>query len=166
MGCDIHFFVEKRSKGALRQESLNKILETEEEVKDEWVTADTWIPNPVFPEYSKNPIQISSQFYTGRNYYLFGILADVRFSCPKTIVPKRGIPDNASNEVRSEYESWGSDAHSCTWATLTELINADWDYYDSLVENGTLNSFKETLNRLKEISNNTDNVRCVFWFDN
>ena len=166
MGCDIHFFVEKRSKGALRQESLNKILETEEEVKDEWVTADTWIPNPDFPEYSKNPIQISSHFYRGRNYHLFGVLADVRFDCPKPIAAGRGLPDNLSEEVKNEYKSWGGDAHSCTWASLTELVNADWDYYDSLVEKGYLDSFKNTLNKLKEISNNTDNVRCVFWFDN
>lgn len=166
MGCDIHFFVEKRSKSSLRQESLNKILETEGDIKDEWVTADTWIPNPDFPEYSKNPIQISSHFYRGRNYHLFGVLADVRFDCPKPIAAGRGLPDNLSEEVKNEYKSWGGDAHSCTWASLTELVNADWDYYDSLVEKGALDYFKGVLNTLKEISNNTDNVRCVFWFDN
>lgn len=135
-------------------------------MKDEWVTADTWVKNPDFPKYAINPIQISSYFYSARNYRLFGVLADVRFDCPKPIVPKRGLPDNVSNEVRSEYEAWGPDAHSCSWATLTELINADWDYYDKLVERGSLSSFKETLNKLKELSNNTDNIRCIFWFDN
>ncbi len=76
----------------------------------------------------------------GRNYDLFGMLADVRNGVGFAGVdmgdgfvpvlgrgePTRGVPDDASPEYRSEVESWECDGHSHSWLTLAELKAYDW----------------------------------------
>lgn len=76
----------------------------------------------------------------GRNYDLFGMLADVRngrgFAGVDTgdgfvpilgrESPTRGIPLDASPEYAAEVENWGGDGHSHSWLTLAELKAYDW----------------------------------------
>lgn len=56
MGCDIHFYVEKRINGI-------------------WQTADKWSADL---DDDRPYVDYDDRFYRDRNYDLFGILADVR----------------------------------------------------------------------------------------
>jgi len=96
----------------------------------------------------------------------------VLWNCPKVISYPKGFPDNASEEVKLMYEGYGSDAHSASYLTLTEILNYDWSYWDEFDmgdgEKGgdELKVFKSSIERMKLVSDNPDNVRIVFWFDN
>jgi hypothetical protein len=148
MGCDIHFFVEKKSTQFKRQESLNKIFEESDPLPD-----DKW----------ELVSRDDDDFYGSRNYALFGTLADVRRT-PKNgpISEPRGFPDDTSEDLNIIYKGWGWDAHTPSYFSLTELINVDWTKYDDV----HINEFMNAIEKMKKIDQNTDNVRCVFWFDN
>lgn len=117
MGCDIHFYVEKRIDGR-------------------WVTGDTWTPD----KYSDTPgalcLEHSNRLYSERHYDLFSILADVRngrgFAGVETgmgfvpIFPPRGVPADACPEYAQEVERWDGDGHSHSWLTLQEILQFDW----------------------------------------
>lgn len=99
MGCDIHLHVEKKVNG-------------------KWV-------------------EVPDVGYDNRNYKVFAILANVRngygfAGCPtgrgfKSISEPKGLPDDASKEVKEHSESWGVDGHSHSYLTLKELEAYDWD---------------------------------------
>ena len=116
MGCDIHLYVEKRVGG-------------------KWVTADTWeLDKDYDPPAMVVPYE--KRFYTGRNYNLFAMLADVRngrgFAGIKTgegfnpIHEPKGLPDDISVEVGREAVRWAGDGHSHSWLTIRELLEYDW----------------------------------------
>ena len=122
MGCDIHFYVERRVDGR-------------------WVSADTWTPNKYYKpgeDDGERPFEVAyeNRFYRGRNYDLFAMLADVRngrgFGGVKTgegfipICAPRGLPDDVSDEVRAERAAWDCDGHSDSWLTVAELNAYDW----------------------------------------
>ena len=79
----------------------------------------------------------SEEFWEGRSYDLFAILANVRngrgFAGCKTgdgFVPMtddRGIPEDVSAEGREYLDSYGGDGHSHTYMTLAEILSYDWD---------------------------------------
>ena len=94
MGCDIHMFVEKR-------------------VKNSWVNCD---------HYKKQGDGYQRvKLYGTRNYTVFGHLAKVRKEGNKYTPDPKGIPHDTCPLIRSEFESWGSDAHSASHFTLEEL---------------------------------------------
>lgn len=132
MGCDIHIFVEKKEnnewkpvKGVnmpdyyyyqQRAREGNKWAEQEfERIKDGHYK--DWI-------------------YSGRNYNLFSILADVRNGYGfagiitggrfNVIKEPQGLPDDVSNLVKNDYEEWGCDAHSASYLTLNDLLKFNW----------------------------------------
>lgn len=115
MGCDIHFYVEKK-----QADGTWKAQGTFEKDEDE----SGWIS------------QSSGCLYSGRNYNLFSILADVRngygFAGVKTgegfkpISEPRGVPDDASPEYKAIVEQWDSDGHSHSYHTLRQLLDFDW----------------------------------------
>lgn len=116
MGCDIHFYVEKK-----QPDGTWKIHgEFTREVEDE----HTWLSQDGRPLYS------------GRSYNLFAILADVRngrgFAGIKTgdgfnpISEPRGVPDDASPEYKEIVEQWDGDGHSHSHHTLRQLLDYDW----------------------------------------
>ena len=119
MGCDIHAYAEiKRSYG-------------NEEVA--WYCCETFQLNPYY-FYKKNKgesvegeaMYIHSPLYFGRNYALFEALAGVRGEMENCIFDFKGhIPDDCSGFIRSEYEQWQADAHSPSYITLKELVEAD-----------------------------------------
>lgn len=112
MGCDIHFFVEKKVDGIWQ---LQGEIETNED-------GDIRYSGP--------------EFYDGRNYNLFAILADVRngrgFAGVKTgegfnpIDDARGVPEDASENYKRLVDAWEGDGHSHSYFTLRELLNYDW----------------------------------------
>lgn len=117
MGCDIHFFVEKRVEG-------------------KWVSADKWEIDKDDDEPRQPRVPWEQSFYHSRNYNLFAILADVRngrgFAGVKTgegfnpISPPRGLPDDVSPEVGKEAVRWAGDGHSHSFLTVEELLDYDW----------------------------------------
>lgn len=105
MGCDIHFYVEKKNP------------------EGKWESADTWKR-----EYGMLDVPNEKAFYDGRNYDLFGMLADVRNGTHgEEYTPisndLKGVPADAS----AGYKKAGEDGHSHTWYLLSELLAYDWE---------------------------------------
>ena len=82
MGCDIHSYVEYRDKAS-----------------------GLWKMVRIYVPYRWEPERLGLvEPYNGRNYERFSLLAGVRgFATP--ISEPRGIPQDASDGVRCEYES-------------------------------------------------------------
>ena len=118
MGCDIHFYVEKRNAESGKWELVDELVR-EGEGDESWVSTD----------YHKS-------FYNGRNYNLFAILADVRngrgFAGIKTgegfnpISDPRGVPEDASEGYKELVECWDGDGHSHSFHTIRQLLDYDW----------------------------------------
>jgi hypothetical protein len=121
----------------------------------------------------------------GRNYGIFGFLADVRnYSHSPVISEPRGLPEDVSDAVR-DADDW-SDHHSHSWLTLAELLAYDYEqvFWDRRItrdgngaalagegegEHLTLRAFLgewffKELDRLRTFGDPED-VRLVFWFD-
>lgn len=123
MGTDIHFYVEKQ---------------VYREQKSVWTSADQWKPNEYAGEEGEPPLAFDykSSFYSGRNYNLFAILANVRnghgfAGCDTgngfvSIGEPRGLPADVSEQTKAESDSMGIDGHSHSWFTVAELLAYDW----------------------------------------
>jgi len=149
MGCDIHLFAEKK-------------------VNDKWVSIDKYTKNPDFGEYDNREfvIERENQVYRGRNYNLFCALAGVRsfhFSgTPSMVSEPKGLPEDCCEEIKKESALYGSDGHSHSWNTLAELEAFNWDEYGK-----TCDEFRSRVfPKLKEASEDPNNVRIVYFFDN
>ena len=111
MGCDIHFYTERRNTVTGQWEFVGEVIR-----EGDWVTANS--------------------LYDGRNYNLFAILANVRngrgFAGVKTgegfepISFPRGVPPDASAEYKSLSDQMDGDGHSHSYLTLRELLDYDW----------------------------------------
>lgn len=114
---------------------------------------------------------VSSEFYEDRNYFLFAVLADVRngYDIEPLSQPK-GIPEDSCYPIKYIVDQWRGDGYSHSYFTLKEILEVDCDKYCTKLpevdRTNWLDGFKETLNDLKELDNNPENVRCVFFFDN
>lgn len=123
MGCDIHFYVERRVDGV-------------------WITADKWTKAQYESEGDTLRVNYSDSFYHERNYNLFAILADVRngrgFAGVPTgegfnpIASPKGIPEDACVEYLKEVERWDGDGHSHSYFTVAELMAYDWTQTSTL----------------------------------
>jgi hypothetical protein len=103
-----------------------------------WVSADRWTPNKYADDECEPPVRVEyeDRIYSGRNYSLFAILADVRngrgFAGCDTgdgFVPiddPRGIPDDVSDSVKADADRWDADGHSHSWLTVAEMLAYDW----------------------------------------
>ena len=100
MGCDIHLYREKKINGV-------------------WVTADKWSD----PYDEGMIVDYDDRAFTGRNYDLFGFLADVRRDIPGGFEP-RGTPEDVCDLLAKEIESWDGDGHSHSYLHLQELKDA------------------------------------------
>lgn len=104
MGTDIHLVVEKRQPdGSWRR------------AEEKRPTTDKWDDHPLTRE----------DWYSERNYTLFGVLAGVRgYDIPKIAEP-RGLPDNIDREEDANYDIGD---HTYSWLTVQELYDYDWSY--------------------------------------
>lgn len=126
MGCDIHLYVEKRNADGT------------------WVAVDKFVRDEADEPGEKGRLGVDyrTQIYSGRNYNLFAMLADVRngrgFAGIKTgegfvpIAEPRGVPDDASPEFKEIVEQWGCDGHSHSHHTLRQLLDYDWPQVSNL----------------------------------
>ena len=176
MGCDIHFFVERYTNepdtsngpkdiSEFRQERINNIIDGTDNIY-RWISADNWTLEkyPNEPEYWS-----ADEIYTGRNYWLFYLLADVRYG-PDWCEPHepRGVPADASYAYKKILERWEGDGHSHSYFTLKELLEMSSGPYsgDELWEKMQSPDFLESIEIMKKIDEDPNNVRCVFFFDN
>ncbi len=165
MGCDIHFYVERwtssnnyegpKDLSEDREQKLNEVLE-DKPTHFRWVSADKWGKKDDTWSVGWN-----DQYYGSRNYALFSILADVRGN-EKPLDEPRGIPDDVSTGYKYVCDAWDSDGHSHSYFTLEELLQVDWSKYKEYY----VSEFLETIEDMKEIDEDTSNVRCCFFFDN
>ena len=178
MGCDIHFYTEKFTDEdqvsgpcvdlqKVREENINLLLNEEKKEKKEkkWISVDEWeFIKDIWSNGNGEEIDDSywnnSEYYHGRNYAVFSILANVRNYGDSFGYDPKGIPDDASDSYSYMLDRWKGDYHSPSYFTLTELIEMNWDRFDYVEE------FKGTIEKMKEIDDNYDNVRCCFFFDN
>lgn len=115
MGCDIHMFVESKSKDGKYWFKAGK------EFKDSYF-------DPKKPMSDYNEIT-TDEPYQGRNYSLFALLADVRNDHDLTPLSEpKGLPKDVSEEIKEKAEEWGGDGHSHSYFTLQELLDIDWDF--------------------------------------
>lgn len=147
MGCDITGFLEIRGDNFSRWDKLAL--------------------------YRVNPISCSIEEvepFNGRNYILFGVLADIRYNSEYgPIVPFRGIPKDASYEVLLKWDEERRYCHSPSWVTLEELENAVKDNRRNDQEKASLSNLINGINFMLSATYNyplASNVRYVFWFDN
>ncbi len=120
MGCDIHFYVERKVNGA-------------------WESADEW---KLDTDDEPPRERVASEYYGDRNYNLFAILADVRNGRGfaglvtgegfKPISTPKGLPEDASAKVKAESDAWNGDGHSHSWHTLSDLLAYDWTQWTGL----------------------------------
>lgn len=125
MGCDIHMFVEVK-KGN-NWEKVGKIFDYPyyDSAKESKIDEDG---------YEWNPKKIDNP-YTGRNYDLFALLADVRnghgFAGCDTgnpITPlsmPKGLPKDISIGIKKESDLCDGDGHSHSWFLIEELLKID-----------------------------------------
>lgn len=170
MGCDIHMYVEYRREGGTT-----------------WFNGDLfYIGDPTDPNCEKERVAL----WVDRCYSLFAVLANVRNDGTrhagfyKYISAPKGLPEDVTPYVKSEYEWWGIDAHHCSYLTARELV-------DFRAKHRPINSFggdilEPLLDRLKRRADELDviydfqwdkpmdvrtynklqDIRIVFWFDN
>lgn len=102
-------------------------------------------------------ISLDVVYPVGRDYSAFGYLFGVRKVFTQLVAAKRGIPEDASTQIRSAAtHSTGFYAHS--WITWQELKSSGWQY--SIYWEPTMKVF-EILAHLY----GDENVRLVVWFE-
>ena len=113
MGCDIHIFLERKN-------------------KDKWEDANLYQQNYyTHPDDAEEKTFDRLDCYNGRNYNLFAALADVRnYGHIRPICKPRGLPRDASGHASKELKNWGCDAHTVSYFTLKELLDARSSYQE------------------------------------
>ena len=155
MGCDIHSYAEKKVNG--KWEKVGEVF-----------PMDEWDRNYYKKDFNDSP-------FDWRSYPMFWFLADVRnYSNSEYLSEAKGLPDDISKEVQEKADDWEGDGHSHSWLSVKELLDFDYDktfFYDLEKETETYTSFLgkhffDDLEILKNLDENPENVRVVFWFDN
>lgn len=100
-------------------------------------------------------------------YPFYGLLLDgARASWPWSFA-QRGMPTDVSTEVRSVCDSFGFEAYGHSHLTLRELV----EKYLELMVSGSeakelMGYLRQLIDCLTNYSENHNDVRIVFWFDN
>lgn len=112
MGTDIVHFVERRKDAGSPWEACGRHVEVR------------YRDGSVGTRYEADP-----DICIGRNYFLFGVLADVRRSLPLGPIDwPRGFPDDVSDIVRQELEEgWKDATFNGSWLTVAEIMTYDWE---------------------------------------
>lgn len=168
MGCDIHMYVEYKNNGGSDAE---------------WRCGDYF---HMFDPLSTDSKPTRIELYGERDYDLFAVLANVRnYEHIDYIEDPKGLPRDATEFVTREYSTWGFDAHSCSYFTLRELIDYDYEHdprdsFGHYILKKLIDRLKrraDELNLIWDFERNgssgrekaldkSNNIRIVFWFDN
>lgn len=134
MGCDIHMVVQVRQRDEIGRELWSTVLPPAWWPRDEW--AARWIVEHTvaLPDAYAAAMLAGKlrDWYSGRDYTLFGILANVRNPTPDAIAPDRGLPDGFEVNADGEHDMWPARSvwmgdHSFTWMTWREVQAYPWD---------------------------------------
>lgn len=159
MGCDIHIYTEVKKEGKWGAIQVPNGWKKYLEGCLERAKAENNQDNIEY--YTKRiyeePDKVYEGIYSGRNYDLFAILANVRngygfAGCDtgdgfKPISLPKGLPEDLSDTVMREAEDW--DGHSHSFHTLQDLLDYDWKketQHRGWVEEETYKNFKATGN--------------------
>lgn len=170
MGCNIHCRFERRNPDGTWESVLNTKPTTDDLQRHKWECEDARAEGKPDPAMFRR--------YTGRDYRLFAMLADVRNDGSITpIAPtERGVPADASVEYLRLVEQWGVDGHSHTWVTMEEVFDQTWHRRtfkgDSYTPEGA--TYLSVVERfvalcwdvLMEHRVTPQNLRLVMFFDN
>ena len=152
MGCDIHTHIEMQASDGT------------------WHRAEDVITNPYYEPgetYPGNNPETYEEWYDGRNYGLFSVLAGVRGYGPPIIEP-RGLPDDIGESVKEEWGE-GMDWHTPHWYILDELeanlhmLNDNEVYGQQFIDDVIVRMRKVAD---EELDGDGDKIRIVLWFDN
>ncbi|WPH57762.1 hypothetical protein [Mycobacterium phage WXIN] len=122
MGCDVHMLAEVKIGG--KWETVGRAFESDYHNPKRPNTISAWDDDE---DWERNA-RLSTEPYSGRNYYLFAALADVRNGKGvKPIAEPRGLPADVSLYARRRSDRMGCDGHSHSWLSLAELTAYDWD---------------------------------------
>ncbi|MFB6616313.1 hypothetical protein ACIGFK_07635 [Streptomyces sp. NPDC085524] len=94
--------------------------------------------------------------YNGRSYLAFGCLFGVRDSTFRPLAADRGLPPDASPEVRARGEDWDFGASWITWA---ELLATDWEETATEVDDCVLEYRRDAEGAWKAYGRNTNLTR-------
>lgn len=158
MGCDIHSMIERRAVKPHPREDPNL---NEEDAYWGW-----WI-NSGDPDID-------------RCYELFEILAGVRGSPQRAISKPRGIPSDATPQMKAWYFAWKEDAHSASYVTLAEIASYTNSPAFKEVSEYTKGEIKKIIKEMRRHMKgmptiegiggrrikDENTVRLVFFFDN
>lgn len=151
MGADIHAYIERRNPETNKWEELGLYRKDDEEF------------NQV-------------DFYDGRDYELFSILAGVR-GWHEPLVMRRGVPDDMSDTVAKRYYEYRDSWHSATWYDYCELLAYANSNNDNVIEviddtgekynllSGFMQCVNFVLNAYHKWYPNPNEVRIIMWFD-
>jgi len=155
MGCDIHTNIEYRK-------PVNS--------KPVWTDGNEYGPNEDFGAYPEaSEFMQINEICGNRDYQLFAVLANVRNYYEDQITPlsqPRGIPTDSCEAIKAKHECWDCDAHSTSYYTLAELVQAlpNYPILQELVD-ALLERYKVLLPQDAPLITYND-LRFVFWFDN
>lgn len=173
MGCDIHVFVERCVAGTWE---LVPAPTTGFDATNNEASYNYSGPHPYRWVYKRHPDNVAYELYgTGenavvedcwlaewfsdRNYWLFGMLAGVRSWEHEPVVDPRGIPIDASPEIRRQWSEFGE--HTPSWLTLAEL---QFYFATHLAYSDAAGRFPEFMQELAEYGD-PEKIRIVFYFD-
>jgi len=145
MGCDIHTMVERYNPKTGKWKDM----------------AGTW----GWVEYSDGD-RYPMELYGGRNYKLFGYLAEVRDEGYDDNSVAKGFPDDCSKRAKGWEED--IDLHSHTYFTLSELLA--WKLFfeeDTEIREEVSQFYTQVVPALLGIcTGSPDDVRILICFDN
>lgn len=146
MGCDIHAFRERR------------------------LADGTWhcLEEGEFETYGGEEHYSLDSLNVGRDYTLFGLLAEVRREVPLAWAD-RGLPDDVSQPVKDDSDRWDCDGHTHSWLSLPELKEKQAELMLAGFEHvGIVRESLAHFIRHLEFPEGTapEDCRVVFWFDN
>lgn len=177
MGCDIHWVLEQKhgDKWIGIRSNGTPSSSTSQELYN-WLSGEST---------DVNPYKHESEFWDGRSYSFFAKLAGVRGEGPDP----NGVPDDASDMSVAFIERWGSDGHSHGHLPaidfVTRYLLTEYEYHqehgdvdvqkrrDGLAKLFALRiedpvKFEVTVMNMVDRwwSDDTPQMRFVFWFDN
>lgn len=164
MGADIHLYVEKK----LKNGEWAFVRDLNETINGEGLRP-----------WGDDEGKVIGGFWklSGRNYTLFAKLASVRGVGGKA----KGLPHDVSDLIYEEHEAWGSDAHSASWSTPLEFMEAYIDatqwhseteheelskYVQMRIKEGTERSLEVFMRDMCSLDMDRGEYRFVYWFDN
>ncbi|EJW19182.1 hypothetical protein M5X00_17335 [Paenibacillus alvei] len=146
MGCDIHLFVERKGDDGLwravmgvNEPKIEELRSYIQKDKERGVTTVYWETR-----LQEEEAGTFNFLHDGRNYNLFSILAGVRNNHRISAISEpRGLPDDVTEKVESISDEWGSDGHSHSYLSATELVQFDWNQFIKLEGWVDANNYKE-----------------------